>query len=115
MTYEELEKRVLALSPAERKRLFDVLQAKPQRTEVREASAAYVINEEVAAMEIHVQQLLEKLSHLPPDRQAEVGDFIEFLHQRELAQLMTKDCARASEASFAKVWDNDDDARYDEL
>lgn len=35
---------------------------------------------------MQIQQLIEQLEHLPPERQAEVGDFIAFLHQREQAR-----------------------------
>lgn len=66
-------------------------------------------------MQVQVQHILQKLEHLSPERQAEVEDFIEFLHQRDHEQQERKDFALASNASFAKVWDNDDDAIYDTL
>ena len=55
--------------------------------------------------------LIDKLKHLPPKRIAEVEDFVDFLRTRDEDRAAT----RAAEPAFAKVWDNDDDAGYDEL
>lgn len=66
-------------------------------------------------MQAQIQFIVERLGHLSLERQAEVGDFIEFLHQRDQEQHLRKDFAQASSAAFAKVWDNDDDAVYDTL
>lgn len=51
------------------------------------------------------QVLIEKLKSLPPQRRAEVEDFVDFLRSRETD----------SEPSFKAVWDNPDDAEYDRL
>lgn len=59
--------------------------------------------------------MIEKLEHLSPGRLAEVADFIDFLRQRDQDKRLRQDYAQASEASFNKVWDNDDDAIYDKL
>jgi hypothetical protein len=59
--------------------------------------------------------LIEKIRQLPPQRMAEVEDFIDFLRAREQDHRLTQGAALASEASFAAVWDNDDDAAYDKL
>ena len=61
------------------------------------------------------QVLFEKIKQLPPQRLAEVEDFIDFLHMREDTQRLTQAAAKASEPSFARVWDNDDDAAYDRM
>ena len=61
------------------------------------------------------QNLIEKLQRLPPQRQAEVEDFVDFLRSREDDQRLATAAARASEPAFAKVWDNEDDAAYDRL
>lgn len=61
------------------------------------------------------QSLIEKLKRLPPQRQAEVEDFVDFLRSREDDQRLATAAARASEPAFAKVWDNEDDAAYDRL
>jgi hypothetical protein len=66
-------------------------------------------------MQPQVQHMLEKLEHLSPDRLAEVEDFIDFLQQRDQNKGLRRDYARASEAAFTKVWDNDEDAIYDQL
>jgi Protein of unknown function (DUF2281) len=60
------------------------------------------------------ETLIEKIKSLPPERVAEVEDFVDFLAQREdrrLAQAAT----RLSEQVFQKTWDNVDDADYDQL
>ena len=61
------------------------------------------------------QELIEKIRQLPPQRLAELEDFVDFLRTRDDEQRLTQAAARASEASFAAVWDNDEDAAYDRL
>ena len=61
------------------------------------------------------QALIEKLKNLPPERVAEVEDFVDFLRTREGERAAVRAATRAAEPAFAKVWDNDDDAGYDEL
>ncbi|GMU48967.1 MAG: DUF2281 domain-containing protein [Burkholderiales bacterium] len=61
------------------------------------------------------QVLIEKIRQLPPQRLAEVEDFVDFLRTREDELRLTQAAARASEASFAAVWENDEDAVYDRL
>jgi len=58
---------------------------------------------------------LKLVQRLPPQRQAEVEDFVDFLRSRENDQRLATAAARASEPAFAKVWDNEDDAAYDRL
>ena len=52
---------------------------------------------------------------LPPRRIAELEDFVDFLRTREDDQRLTRAAVTASEASFARVWDNDEDAAYDRM
>lgn len=111
MTYRELEKLVLALPAAEAMQLAQVLMDKWGG--VRESHGRYIVEGGSHAMEIRL--LIEKLSYLPPERQSEVGDFIDFLCHRESTQLADKDFTQASEEAFARVWENDDDAAYDKL
>jgi len=59
--------------------------------------------------------LIEKLKQLPPNKVAEVEDFVDFLRTREDDRRLTRVASKAAEASFAKVWDNDEDAVYDWL
>lgn len=61
------------------------------------------------------QVLFDKIKQLPPQRLAEVEDFVDFLRTREDDQRLTLAVTMASEASFAEVWDNEDDAAYDRL
>ena len=61
------------------------------------------------------QVLIEKIKQLPPQRVAEVEDFVDFLRARQEEQPLTHAATRASEASFVQVWDNDEDAVYDRV
>jgi hypothetical protein len=61
------------------------------------------------------QSLLDKLQQLPPERLAEVEDFVDFLRMREGDRVLTRAAQQLSQAALAKVWDNDDDADYDRL
>jgi hypothetical protein len=61
------------------------------------------------------EELLEKIRRLAPQRVAEVEDFVDFLRQRDEGGRLTNAAARLSEAAFAKVWENPDDADYDRL
>lgn len=63
----------------------------------------------------HIRELIDKLEALPPERIAEVEDFIDFLKSRDTDRQLTRAAAKASEPAFAKVWDNPDDAVYDQL
>ncbi|HLE19707.1 MAG TPA: DUF2281 domain-containing protein [Vicinamibacteria bacterium] len=59
--------------------------------------------------------LFEKIRDLPPDKVAEVEDFVDFLrHKQEDLQLTTA-AAKLSEDAFRRVWDNPNDADYDQL
>jgi hypothetical protein len=58
--------------------------------------------------------LVEKIKQLPPQRIAEVEDFVDFLSQRE-EQKLVQSAMKLSENSFKKVWDNEEDSIYDEL
>lgn len=58
--------------------------------------------------------LIDKLKELPPQKLAEVEDFVDFLRTREQRRL-TQAAAKASEPTFAKAWENDEDAAYDRL
>lgn len=61
------------------------------------------------------EDLLAKIRRLPPERVAEVEDFVDFLRLREEGRQLTDAATRLSEAAFARVWDNPDDADYDRL
>lgn len=61
------------------------------------------------------QGLIEKIRQLSPQRIAEVEDFVDFLRARDEEQQLAHAAARASEPSFAAVWDNDEDSVYDRM
>jgi hypothetical protein len=60
-------------------------------------------------------ELFEKIRRLPPERVAEVEDFVDFLRVRDDERRLTRAASRISEAAFARVWENPDDADYDRL
>jgi hypothetical protein len=61
------------------------------------------------------RELIAKIRSRPADKLVEVEDFVDFLGKREQERRLAKAVAGASEAAFAKVWDNADDAAYDRL
>ncbi len=60
------------------------------------------------------EELIEKIKNLPPERVAEVEDFVDFIAQRDERRLVEA-AVKLSEESFAQVWDNEEDAAYDQL
>ena len=64
---------------------------------------------------LHEQTLMEKIRALPPERVAEVEDFVDFLHKRDEDRRLVKAASKLSESAFEKIWDNPDDAEYDRL
>ena len=58
------------------------------------------------------KELLDKIKSLPPDKIAEVADFVDFLSNKD-DRLLMEAAAKISESSFAAVWDNAHDAEYD--
>ncbi len=64
---------------------------------------------------MHEQGLIEKIRKLPPEKQAEVEDFVDFLNVRDEDRRLTQAAARLSEDAFRQVWDNDADSAYDQL
>ena len=58
--------------------------------------------------------LFEKIEQLPPQKIAEVINFVDFLAEREEKKLLEA-ATELSEESFGRVWNNDEDAVYDEL
>ena len=83
----------------------------------RASNDGSVVNETngIDAMTATEQALIDKIKQLPPQRLAEVEDFVDFLRTREGDQRLTRAAAKASETSFAAVWDNDEDAVYDRI
>jgi hypothetical protein len=59
--------------------------------------------------------ILSKMRDLPPEKVAEVEDFVDFLRQRQDERRLTQAATKLAEGSLEKVWDNPDDAAYDQL
>nr|VFK60808.1 MAG: Protein of unknown function (DUF2281) [Candidatus Kentron sp. TUN]VFK63687.1 MAG: Protein of unknown function (DUF2281) [Candidatus Kentron sp. TUN]VFK70079.1 MAG: Protein of unknown function (DUF2281) [Candidatus Kentron sp. TUN] len=60
------------------------------------------------------KRLTDQVAQLPPEKQTEVLDFVQFLLEKEQQQL-SQATSQLSEPSLATVWDNADDAAYDQL
>ena len=67
------------------------------------------------ADDAHAKSLIEKITGLPADRISEVEDFVDFLSERERSVALVRASAGASTAAFAAVWENPEDAVYDDL
>ncbi len=63
----------------------------------------------------NVLTLIKKIESLPLDQINEVEDFVEFLRHKSTDRLLTKAASKRSVKSFARVWDNPEDAIYDKL
>jgi hypothetical protein len=61
------------------------------------------------------KNLMEKIITLPPEKVAEVEDFVDFLRLRLEDHRLTQAAMKLSEEAFQMVWDNPDDAVYDKL
>jgi hypothetical protein len=61
------------------------------------------------------ETLIQKIRSLPPERVAEVEDFVDFLTVRDQDRNVTQAATRLSEEVFRAIWDNSDDAEYDRL
>jgi hypothetical protein len=61
------------------------------------------------------QALMERIQALPPERIAEVEDFVAFIAAREQERSLTRAATAASAPSFAAIWNNPEDDAYDAL
>ena len=62
-----------------------------------------------------MKSLEEKIRGLPSELQREVEDFVDFLKGRAQDRALSVAAAKLSEEAFQKVWDNAEDAEYDNL
>ena len=62
-----------------------------------------------------IEQVVQKLQALTPNRIDEVEDFIDFLSQRDRDRQLTKATAIVSESRLKTLWSNPYDAEYDKL
>jgi hypothetical protein len=60
-----------------------------------------------------VQALIEKWKCLPPQRRAQVEDFVDCLLSRKTEQPLARAAAQTSQPAFTAGRDNSDDAEYD--
>ena len=56
--------------------------------------------------------LIRKIRSLPPEKVAQVEDFVEFLAQRDDRRL-SRAAATLAEKAFRRVWNNPADTAYD--
>jgi replicative DNA helicase len=61
------------------------------------------------------QALVTKIRALPPERVAEIEDFVDFVSERSSDRKLVEAATKLSEESFRAIWDNPDDADYDRL
>ena len=61
------------------------------------------------------QALMERIQALPPERIAEVEDFVAFIAAREQERSLTRAATAASAPSFAAIWNNPEDDAYDAI
>ncbi len=66
-------------------------------------------------MSIDSKALIEKIEALPPERVAEIEDFVEFIRVREQERALARAAATASAPAFAAIWNNPEDDVYDAL
>jgi hypothetical protein len=59
--------------------------------------------------------LMEMIQALPPDRIAEVEDFVAFITAREQERALARTAAATSAPAFAAIWNNPEDDAYDAI
>lgn len=59
--------------------------------------------------------LIQKIRTLPPERIAEVVDFVDFLSQKDQHRKLMQAANKLAEDAFKKVLDNPEDDEYDRL
>ena len=63
----------------------------------------------------YIEKVIRKLQALAPNRLHEMKDFIDFLSQRDSDRQLTQAAIAVSEPALRALWDNADDAEYDEI
>lgn len=66
-------------------------------------------------MNTAIERLTEKLAQLPPERIAEVVDFVDFIADREQDRGLVRAAQASTAPSLEQIWGNDADAAYDRL
>ena len=62
-----------------------------------------------------IEQVVQKLQALMPNRIDEVEDFIDFLSQRDIDRQLNKAAVTVSESRLNTLWGYPCDAEYDKL
>ena len=62
-----------------------------------------------------IEEMVEKLRGLSPERLTEVEDFIDFLSYKDKDRGLTRAAMMASEPVLIRLWNNAGDADYDRL
>ena len=63
----------------------------------------------------YFEQVIHKLQTLSRERVSEVEDFIDFLSRRDTDKQLSESAMAVSESTLKGLWDNPDDAEYDQL
>ena len=66
-------------------------------------------------MESVALRLLEKIRQLPPDQLSTVEEFVDSLHHGSSDRPLRLAVTKLSEPVLQSIWDNPDDAEYDQL
>ena len=66
-------------------------------------------------MPADTKALIAKIEDLPPERIAEIEDFVDFLRAREETRALTRAAAATSADAFGAIWDNPEDDVYNAL
>jgi hypothetical protein len=59
--------------------------------------------------------ILTKIRMLPPDKVAEVADFVDFISQKGQERQLIQAAGKMAQDAFKEVWDNSEDDAYDRL
>ena len=65
--------------------------------------------------QLYFEKVVHKLQTLSLERANEVEDFIDFLSQRDTDKQLSQMAMAVSESTLKELWDNPDDAEYDQL
>jgi len=82
---------------------------------LRERVGSRAMKKAVTSRAPRPPSLDDKLRELPPEKLAEVEDFVDFLRQKNEDEKLRRAALKMSEPSFRRVWDNPIDAAYDKL
>ena len=76
---------------------------------------SYRTKQDIIMQVQYIEQVMQKLQALAPNRLHEVEGFIDFLSQRDSDRQLTQAAMSVSEPTLNTLWDNADDAEYEKL